>query len=182
MTNDRKDALARRFLCCLWILLFQNQPAIYAGDASQDFAALVEEKWQHDMRENPLYATSTGDHRYNDRLRKVSLEDCVRRNKAARAFLERLDDIPRDELTNALRNRYDIFRRLLRDNLAEFEFNTHLVPITHRSGFHIEFPELPEQVPLENTKDYEKHLALMRMTILLLCAREFGQNKSCPRP
>ena len=103
------------------VLLFTSFsfPGLYAGDASHDFAVLVEDKWQYDMRENPLYATSTGDHRYNELLPKISLEDCVRRNQAARAFLERLNDIPRDELTDAERNRYDIFGRLLRDDLAE---------------------------------------------------------------
>jgi len=48
---------------------------------------------------------------------------------------------------------------LRRDAIAEYEFQSHLMPLTNRSGFHIEFPELPREVPLVTVRDYENYIA-----------------------
>jgi len=130
-----------------------------AEPSREQFAALVEEIWQFSLREDPLFATSTGDHRYNDMLQTVSPEDSARRNQADEFFFERLEAIPREQLSVADRISYDILRRQLHDSLAEFKFGSHLTPITQRSGFHIEFPELYKNVPLDTTKDYDNYAA-----------------------
>ena len=66
--------------------------------ASEQFAALLKDAWEFRLREDPLFATETGDHRYDDQLPKVSLADEKRRNAASREFLTRLEAIDRDEL------------------------------------------------------------------------------------
>ncbi|HND56082.1 MAG TPA: DUF885 domain-containing protein, partial [Pirellulaceae bacterium] len=38
----------------------------------------------------------------------------------------------------------------------------HLVPITNREGFHVSFPQLGKQVPLETLADYENYIARLR--------------------
>ena len=54
---------------------------------------------------------------------------------------------------------YDIFARLKRDAIAEYEFRADLLPITNRSGFHISFPELPLEMPLVTVQDYDNYTA-----------------------
>src|SRR5262245_56023421 len=49
------------------------------------FDALLDEAWELDKKENPLQATATGDHRYNDRLPSVAPADLERRAAATRA-------------------------------------------------------------------------------------------------
>ena len=49
------------------------------------FDALLADAWEQDKRENPLFATSTGDHRFDDRLPSVGAADLDRRAAAARA-------------------------------------------------------------------------------------------------
>ena len=41
---------------------------------------------------------------------------------------------------------YDIFGRSSREQIREFEFQTHLMPMSDRWGFHIDFPELPRNL------------------------------------
>ncbi len=65
----------------------------------------------------------------------------------------------RSQLSSAAQINYHILHRQISDDLAEFEHHTHLLPITQRSGFHIEFPELPQDVPLRTTEDYENYVA-----------------------
>ena len=50
----------------------------------------------------------------------------------------------------------------LRDQLREYEFQSYLMPITDRYGFHIEFPELPRNWPLTTPGDYENYIARLR--------------------
>jgi len=130
-----------------------------AGSAADEFSSLVDDIWQFDMEQSPLYATSVGDHRYNDRLPLVSSANRAQRNAAKNAFLDRLDKIARDDLSANDRNSYDILHRQIKDSLAEFEFGSYFMPITQRSGFHISFPELPKDVPLNTLSDYENYIA-----------------------
>ena len=125
----------------------------------EQLGKLLKESWEFDLIEDPLFATHAGDARYNDRLPRETLADQKRRAEANRAFLDRLEAIPRDKLTRAEQVNYDIYRRSRRDAIAEFEFNGHLMPITNRSGFHISFPELPRRTPLATVKDYENYIA-----------------------
>ncbi|MEM8943728.1 MAG: DUF885 domain-containing protein [Planctomycetota bacterium] len=139
-----------------------GQQIVVADAADAKFTELVDELWEYDISEDPLLATSTGDHRFNDRLPAVSLADSERRNRRRREFLTRVEALDRGQLSRVGQMNYDILVRQLRDDLAEFDFQSHLIPITQRDGFHIEFPQLPQDVPLATVKDYENYAARLR--------------------
>ncbi|MEX2092691.1 MAG: DUF885 family protein, partial [Pirellulales bacterium] len=130
--------------------------------ASDQFADLLDDAWQFELRENPLFATETGDHRYDDQLPKVSLADAKRHNEATREFLERLEDVDRSQLSPAEQVSYDIFARQQREALEAFGYQTYLMPISDRNGFHIEFPELPRNLSFVTVRDYENYIARLR--------------------
>ncbi len=130
--------------------------------ASEQFSEVLDDAWKFELEENPLFATETGDHRYDDQLPTVSLADSKRRNDATRVFLERLDDVDRSQLTPAEQVSYDIFARQQREALEAFDFQTHLMPISDRYGFHIEFPELPRNLSFVTVRDYENYIARLR--------------------
>jgi len=127
--------------------------------AKKQLDALFAESWEYDLAEDPLFATHAGDNRYNDRLPRESLADQERRLEKQREFLKRLEAIPRDQLSPADQIHYDVFRRVKQNTLDAARFRTHLMPITNRSGFHVEFPELPKFMPLLTVKDYENYLS-----------------------
>jgi uncharacterized protein (DUF885 family) len=120
---------------------------------------LFDDEWEFRLREDPLFATKAGDHRYDDKLPAVSLADAKRRAAAQRKFLERLRAIGRNDLSSHGRLNYDIFCRILEHRIVEHEFAGYLMPITHMDGFHADFAELPEHVVLNTTKDYENYIA-----------------------
>ncbi|MBL9122082.1 MAG: DUF885 domain-containing protein [Planctomycetaceae bacterium] len=139
------------------LLLFAARAA--AAEPAEQLQQLFDDAWQFQLREDPLFATFAGDHRYNDRLPDVSLAAQSRQHEGDRAFLARLLEIPRDQLAPAEQVNYDIFARLKRDQIAEYEFESYLMPITGRTGFHISFPELAREVPLVTVRDYENYIA-----------------------
>lgn len=137
-------------------------PTFGAETASEQFAALLEDDWESRLRENPLFATQTGDHRYDDRLPKESLADEKRRDAARRDFMARLEAIDRGALSPSDQVNYDIFGRGLRDQLREHDFQAYLMPVSDRWGFHVEFPELSRNLTLLSTRDYENYIARLR--------------------
>lgn len=128
------------------------------GAEAEALYQLFADEWQDRMEANPLFATSTGDHRYNARLGDVSAEGHRRREQSARQFLSRLNRIDEAQLSETDRDHYRIFRRMLDDRIAGYRFNTHLVPITNRSGFHVSFAQLPDRVPLITVQDYDNYI------------------------
>ena len=124
--------------------------------------ALFNEAWEFQLQENPLFATRVGVHKYNDRLPSVRPEDYDRRAQRLQDFLNRLQAIDRQALPRNDQINYDIFKWQLENSLAEFQFNAHLMPITHRNGFQVQFPQLPQWVPLKTIQDYENYIARLR--------------------
>jgi len=127
--------------------------------ASQEFGLLLADEWEARMRDNPLFATRCGDHRFNDRLPSVSVEAYQQRLSRARGFLARLKVMDRAALPDSGRLDYDIFARVLRDRIADYEFRAYLMPVTAQSGFHIFFPDTQNTAPFNTVQDYEAYLA-----------------------
>ena len=127
--------------------------------ASQEFRLLLSDEWEARMRDDPLFATECGDHRFNDRLPSVSVEAYEQRLSQARGFLDRLEAMDRATLPGSDRLDYDIFARVLRDRIADYGFRAYLMPVTAQSGFHIFFPDTQNTAPFNTVQDYEAYLA-----------------------
>jgi uncharacterized protein (DUF885 family) len=132
------------------------------AEAKTRFEALLADAWEQDKRENPLFATSTGDHRFNDRLPSVATADLDRRAAAARGLLERLRAIDKKALGAQDQVSHAMLERDLSDDLARHQFRAYRIPITADSGFHTGLSRLPQDVPLATTKDYENYIARLR--------------------
>ncbi|MCA9238679.1 MAG: DUF885 domain-containing protein, partial [Planctomycetales bacterium] len=141
------------------VALLPCAPPAMAADPAAEFDQLLKDHWDFVLRENPVFATRTGDHRFDDQLGKVSLADEARRNEATQGFLSRLDAIDSARLPAAQRLSHAVMRRELSDALQEHRFRTYLTPINNRTGFHIEFPELPNEVSLLRTRDFDNYVA-----------------------
>jgi len=128
-------------------------------DAAAEFRALVDEDWEHRVADDSLFATSTGDNRYNDRLPHVAEADFARREATLKALRARLTQIDRAALPPAERLNYDIFGRLVDNDLGEFAFKAHLMPLSKVYGFHSAFPELALFMPMATTADYQAYIA-----------------------
>jgi uncharacterized protein (DUF885 family) len=128
------------------------------ADPPAPFHALLEEIWQFTLRDNPLFATRVGDHRYGSELPAVSLAAQQHRLSAYQGFLDRLRRVdaaalsPEDHLTHA------VVIRLIETDVAEQQLESYLTPITQHSGFHVSFAQLPQHVPLETVADYDAYV------------------------
>ena len=121
--------------------------------------ALLDEIWEFELREDPLYATQVGDHRYDDRLP-------VGRDVGPRAAQRCAPEVSRaaegDRPGGARRDgarQPGLQRVKLEDSIREFELHHYRFPINADSGFHMELAQLTSQMPFDTPRDYENFLA-----------------------
>lgn len=124
--------------------------------------ALFAREWEFRLREDPLFATSVGRMEWNDKLPDLSLSAARRSYDFYRALLADLGRIPSEALDEADRISQDVLRVEVQHNVDAFETGGYLMPVNSDSAFHIYFPRIVEEVPLENTRDYENLLARLR--------------------
>ncbi len=133
-----------------------------AGTPDADLRALLDEAWQFRLAEDPLFATSAGEHKYDDRLPSATRADWKRRGDFARGMLVRLKTVDRAGLSPADRVNYDMFARDLSDAAADEEFGAWRIPLNADSGFHTDFADLPDRAPFRTVRDYENYVARLR--------------------
>lgn len=142
----------------LAVLLLVTAPS-RAAEPDPKLRALFDEAWEFRLAEDPLFATTAGDHRYDARLPSMTRENLSRRAAFARDMLARLKEIDRASLSPEDRVSYDMFARELSDGLAEHEFGAWRIPLNADSGFHTDFADLPQRAPLRSVADYENYIA-----------------------
>lgn len=144
-------------------VLASTTPAGPADSAARtQLRALLDEAWEFELREDPIFATSVGDHRYDDRLPSVRGADQARRAEARRKLLERLKAIDPAGLDETDRDSRALQRVKLEDSIREFELHHYRFPINADSGFHMELAQLARQMPFDTTQDYENYIARLR--------------------
>jgi uncharacterized protein (DUF885 family) len=120
---------------------------------------LIADQWDAWMRWDPLFATSCGDHRFNDRLPEAGEQHYVSWCVQLTAFRQHLQKIERGVLPPADRLNYDIFARMLDFEIAGLDYHGYRLPISKSGGFHTYLPDLFLLSPFGTVRDYENYLA-----------------------
>lgn len=147
---------------CLSCLMVNPILGLAQSDSETAFNELLKAEWDNRMRENPLSATRSGDHRFNDQLSKVSIADAERRAEKQKEFLTASEKIEASTLSPSAKLNKRIFERLLKQQLEQHSFREYLIPITNRDGFHISFPDSRLTSPLNTVTDYENYISRLR--------------------
>ncbi|MCA1555597.1 MAG: DUF885 domain-containing protein, partial [Acidobacteria bacterium] len=92
------------------------------NEATKTLHALFDEEWEYTMRENPTWASTLGDRRYNDRWEDMSLAAIERRHLHDVATLTRLRAIDRGGLSPADALSYDLFRKDFETDIEGHKF------------------------------------------------------------
>jgi uncharacterized protein (DUF885 family) len=126
--------------------------------SEQELRNLIQDEWEYRLREDPIFATYAGDHRFGDRLPSLKETDIAHREEALRGFVQRLEAINPADLNRTDRLNYDFFERELRIQLAGLEFKSYYFPITKMSGVPVYLPDTVNVTPLITTADYDKYI------------------------
>lgn len=136
-------------------------PTRAADDPAARLHALFAAEWERTLEEQPTWASTLGDRRYNTRWEDLSLEAIERSHQADRRVLQALDEIPLERLSPADRIHYRLFRRKYELRVAEYPFQWYLVPLNQRGGIQ-DAGDLADSLTFDRVQDYEDWLARMR--------------------
>ena len=128
------------------------------GATSDDFAALLDESWEWQLTNYPVFASQLGDKRFNTRWTDMSLAAIEQRQADTRAFLQRLYAIDRDALGEADQLNYELFRRELQDDIDAGKFKGHVLPFNQRGGVQ-NLDSNTNYLDFSSTQDYDDWLA-----------------------
>ena len=107
MPNARILAIS---LLCLTNLTANAGPA-------DDFHALLDEAWEWRLVQSPVFASSLGDRRFNDKWADLSIGAIDARHQQRQDFLDRLTAIDSAGLSANDQLNYDLFRRELHNSI-----------------------------------------------------------------
>jgi uncharacterized protein (DUF885 family) len=141
----------------LALALVAPVPALRAQRAA--FQKLLDDHWQWSLRENPVLATTLGEHRYDTQLPDLSLAAMDRRAREAAAFLARADAIDTTRLSPTERVTRAILRRDLAESVEGNRFGQRTVLFTTYYGWHTGFADLGTDHPFRDRADYDAYVA-----------------------
>jgi uncharacterized protein (DUF885 family) len=121
--------------------------------------ALLQEEWEHRLRESPLFASYLGDKRWNDQLDDFSQEAIDKHLADARKFLARFEAIdttgfPEQEALNQ-----EVMVRDLKIELDGAPFKDWEMPVDQQNGVQVWLPQLPMFLSFQTVKDYEDYIS-----------------------
>ncbi len=156
-------SLVLAFSCCL-VCTADSQDATNEKLPIEETAlnSLLDRVWEYEIQQSPLLATNIGDPRLQDRFADMTLSAIQQRAADRKQFLTELNDIDFDSLGELAQVDHVLLQRRLERQLADFQFKTHLMPVSKRDGFHIEFPELPRLMNPKSLADFDNYVARLK--------------------
>ncbi len=135
-------------------------PVSSESSASTALHALFDASWQANMQRYPEWASYLGDNRYGDRLSDESPEQEAADKATVRARLLQARAINPVSLSAKDRVSLELFIHGLEENLSfESLVGYRRMSLGAIGGFHTEFPELLQTVPMRSTQQAEQTLA-----------------------
>lgn len=151
-----------RFRLALSAYLLATAAPVSAAPAD-DLNAVIDESWQAFLRNNPVYATSLGERRYDDRVDDLSLAARDAQAKEAQAFVARLDAIPDTGLDAGGRTNKALLRRMLSEQVESNSYGRRVMLFTTYDNWVQRAAGLADQVPLRTRADHESYLARLAL-------------------
>jgi len=131
------------------------------GDAAQNLHSLFGREWDYEMQREPVWASSLGDRRWNDRWPDVSLQALQKDHEHRIAVLDMLKAIDRSRLSAREQLNYDIFKQQYESAVEGYDFHWFLIPLNQREGIQTS-DTLGDELRFETLKDYQDWIARLR--------------------
>ena len=134
-----------------------------AGITDPTLRGIVADHWEYMMRWSPTWATTLGDHRYDDRLAPRDAASIARMNGERDALLARLERLDPAPLGDTDRVTYQLLRGRLEADRAQdvCKFHEWLVDAAYQSLIG-ELSYIPESFTVEQPSDAEHLISRMR--------------------
>ncbi len=131
------------------------------NNAARALHDLFDRDWEYQMEQNPVWASSLGDRRWNDKWSDESLSAIHARFEHSRQALKELHAIDRNQLAPNDRVSYEVFAYDKKDDIESEQYKWYLVRTNTFSGIQTVEREV-DDLRFETVKDYDDWLARLR--------------------
>jgi uncharacterized protein (DUF885 family) len=131
------------------------------------FEDLMESEWAKIISDNPVYASSMGDLRFNRDWSDNSVSGIIQDHNHDQSVLEQLNTIDLNDLDELNLINYKLFKKQYENSVESFDYQTYLMPFSHRGGIQLEH-ETVNILPLRNAEHYDDWIArLSKLEVLV---------------
>ncbi len=141
------------------------------AERSKELSALFAAMWEENLKENPEFASTLGDKRYDDQLTDYSVEAVNAHLARGRARIQELSEIDTTGLSDQEKLSVQLMLNDLINEQEGARFKEWEMPVTQFGGFHSELPMLVAQLSFDNADDYTHYIARLHQV-----PRVFSQN------
>ena len=139
--------------CLSLILSFIALSASAEADENREFLAFLEDEWQFELSQSPVYATAMGVKGYETLWRDNSLEAIGARRSHNKETVNTLKEFKKGDLSETNQLNLRLFTDLAKKELEIDQFNRYLLPFSHRGGIQLAHEDA-ETLPFKNPQDY----------------------------
>ena len=150
------------------------------------FLSFLNNEWQYELSQSPVYATAMGVKGYETLWRDDSLKAIESRNLHVTDTLNKLKSFNPSNLTKANQLNLRLFTQLAENDFESAKYNRHLLPFNHRGGVQLAHEDV-ESLPLKTLEDYQfwlerlKNLDKRIEQTILLAKLGLTKNYKAPR-
>lgn len=124
--------------------------------------SIFSDYWENYLKENPEFASTIGDKRYNDRLSDYSLDAYNASLARGQGFLDRLGSVDVTGMPDQMRLSKELLVRQLVQNQEEARFKPWEMPVNQFYGLQVDLPQLVGQLTFASVKDYDDYIARLK--------------------
>lgn len=162
---DRRPRPAIFAAAAMFLLMHTHAPA--AETAGQTLSDFLTAEWDYKLAQTPVYASTLGDHRFDDRWEDVSLAAIDARHTHDVQALACLRAIDRAALSSADQINFDLYARALQTGIEEHVFRFYLCPLSQQGGVQ-SLDDTIEALRFTTPKDFENWCARLEKLPTLL--------------
>jgi uncharacterized protein (DUF885 family) len=154
----------KKIISILLLVVFYSSCSLAqdSNQTSNQFKLLLDEIWQYEMSVNPISATGYGIHDYDDKLSDNSLQGLAAEDKQYRSYLAQLAKIDSNSLSRSEQITLLIQQERLQNQVDQYHYHAHYMPLTSESGFHSGLAFLPRSVRFKTLQDYQNYLSRLQ--------------------
>nr|QHA25199.1 DUF885 domain-containing protein [Physocyclus mexicanus] len=148
---------------------YQIKPADFVADdreeterINSEAETLFEEYWQYILRTEPEYATSVGNHQYNDKLTVCGVQCHVQNKVKLQDFKQKAKNLL-PSATGTAKDSLQILIIQLGYQIDLIDIGNHLLPISFLGGPQTDLMFLLDEVPTKTVKDCQNLIARYNM-------------------
>ena len=131
------------------------------ASADQNFEQLLDAHWAAQLKQNPTFATSLGERKYDHLLADPSLQAYDASVAEARKFLNQLEALDSTTLSQANQLNYSLLQLDLENEIEASKHGGKYLIMNNRSGPHLNLTSLVGRLPFFTEADYRSYLKRM---------------------